>query len=479
MKAIFDFTNDVTQKTFLIDQALVLLKQDSPVLWVDGSVVNLTLSAQPVTENLFNFYFNKHYTKLWNDILISNRNFFYHKISNNKLHQNTIHEIVDIPEIDEIISQQIVTFLKDSSPCIIHTTSLRKKFITLANVLNSEVQTILSSYPITDVYVFNGRFLPEAITAKRANAANLALLYIETFSIDWKDRYWIFQRPVHSANYRSKVMVEFSSKIDSNELLKVSSAWLMDRKYGKSQKFTSHMTRLYNNESNNNKKLIVFFHSSEDELITTNLAKSPWVNQFTAIASLKEILNRNTDWKLIVRVHPNLSTKSKRERRKWNTFESEMSSPSVEFIPFDSPINSYDLISLASIVVTFGSTIGVEAVLAGKLSLLMSNAFHEPMNICRVVHNQEEIEMIMKSFLNRSEVPSAENIRAARIYAFFMAKAGNRLTEVVRHANRSAIKSETITVQNTKLSRPKMYSILKRFEGFIQNSVIRLYSCRC
>lgn len=479
MNVFFDFTNDATQRSFLIDHALTLLEQDLPVLWVDGSIVNLTLSAQPITEYLFSPFFHRSYAKLWNMTSTKYRNFTYRRISQNNFRHSVTNESIDIPNLDEIISQQIVTYLKDSSPCPRHTTSLLKKFHNLAKKVNSSICQILSDFPITDVYVYNGRFLPDAIAASRAKIGNLNVRYIETFAIDWKDRYWIFQRPVHSSDYRSELMMQHAESIGSDQLSEVGLDWFTNRKLGKTQNFTSKTGNKYKARFDGAQNLIVFFHSSEDELITTNLAKSAWENQFKAIESLKEIVSRNSDWKLIVRVHPNLSTKSKRERNKWRFFEEELSSDSIEFIPYDSSISSYDLMSYSSLVVTFGSTIGVEAVLDGKLSLLMSNAFHEPMGICRVVHNQAEIEEIIQSFSIQSQVPSMQSVRSAQIYAFFMASAGIRLSKVKRFMRDSILPREVLAVEEIEISKPKSYAVMKRLEGYIRNEIVSPYSCNC
>jgi hypothetical protein len=479
MNVFFDFTNDASQRAFLIDHALVLLERDLPVLWIDGSIVNLTLSAQPMTEYLFATFFHRSYAKLWNKTSTKNRNFTFHRISQDEFRNAIANESRDIPNLDDIISQQIVTYLRDSSPCPSHTTSLFRKFQNLANKVDYSVRKILTTYPITDVYVYNGRFLPDSIVASRAKKRNLNVRYIETFASDWKDRYWIFQSPVHSSDYRSEIMFQYAESVSSERLFDVSLDWFTDRKFGKSQNFTSRMKGEYRGSLNEAQKLIVFFHSSEDELITTNLAKSAWENQFKAIESLKEIVDRNSDWKLVVRVHPNLSTKSRQERKKWSFFGQKLSSESVEFIPFDSTINSYDLLSYAAIVVTFGSTIGVEAVLAGKLSLLMSNAFHEPMGICRVVDNQEEIENLIQSVSIQSQVPSIDSVRSAQIYAFFMANAGIRLSKVRHFITDSILSREVLAVQDIEIVKPKSYALIRRLEGYIRNEISSPYSCRC
>jgi hypothetical protein len=267
--------------------------------------------------------------------------------------------------------------------------------------------------------------------------------------------------------------------VDYQILKDVGSNWMSNRKTGVSQNFTSKMSSRYNSESNKRRKIIVFFHSSEDELVTTNLSKSPWVSQFHAIKVLKEIVLRNNEWKLVVRVHPNLSTKSIREIRKWSSFADDISMESVEVIPYNSRVNSYDLLDQASIVVTFGSTIGVEAVLAGKISLLMSNAFHEPMEICQTVRSESEIEDLIKLCTNDCLSPSHESQKNAYSYAYFMATGGITLREVGRKSVGSGITRSVYLFNGVNLSNTKLYSMSKRLEGFVRDKIIRPYTCAC
>jgi hypothetical protein len=479
MHIFFDFTNDTTQRAFLLDHALQLLKEGFEVLWVDGVTVNRILSAQPFTEFLFSRTFQRKYVNLWNHISHKNSNFRFIELFSKDFHDDARVNFEEMPNIEELIKHQIIIFQKDSEPCMKHSQKLVKSFRFLSYAIDTAVRRTLSEFPKASVYVFNGRFLPEAIVASRAKEHGFKLSFIETFAIDWRDRYWIFEQPVHSSEYRSEVMSRHSRDVDLQILKDVGSNWMLNRKTGVSQNFTSKMSSRYNSESNKRKKIIVFFHSSEDELVTTNLSKSPWVSQFHAIKVLKEIVLRNNEWKLVVRVHPNLSTKSIREIRKWSSFADDISMESVEVIPYNSQVNSYDLLDQASIVVTFGSTSGVEAVLAGKISLLMSNAFHEPMGICQTVRSESEIEDVIKLCTKDCQSPSHESKKNAYAYGYFMATAGISLSEVSRKSVGSGMTRPVYLLNGVNLSNTKLYSMSKRLEGFVRDKIIRPYTCAC
>ena len=66
------------------------------------------------------------------------------------------------------------------------------------------------------------------------------------------------------------------------------------------------------------------------------------------------------DFELFIRVHP-ISDKRKSlyDQIKWNKFHNEKN---IHVVPHDSPINSYELLDTANLVVTYGGNIALEAV---------------------------------------------------------------------------------------------------------------------
>ena len=116
-------------------------------------------------------------------------------------------------------------------------------------------------------------------------------------------------------------------------------------------------------------KTAVFFSSSFDEF----LAYGPmwnidnWSHQFEAFDLMMTILERQ-GYQLILRLHPNLISKSRKyfhnEVKEILTLQTKHNSLTIHW--HNSPVNSYDLVGQADLVIVERSTIGLEASLMGK-----------------------------------------------------------------------------------------------------------------
>lgn len=92
------------------------------------------------------------------------------------------------------------------------------------------------------IFIFNGRFYREKAIWKAAQDLGIKVKFIERFSPTWEDRYFEFERPVHSIEYRCSTMrnywTEFSSSKSESEAKDISEKWFVDRSQGVSQAFT-------------------------------------------------------------------------------------------------------------------------------------------------------------------------------------------------------------------------------------------------
>ena len=243
---------------------------------------------------------------------------------------------------------------------------------------------ILEDKKVEKVYLYNGRFLQERAVWDACIFLGITVVFFEKFHPNWTDRYFLFEKPTHSPEYRGSVMQNFGEQFkEENPKLfsEVGSKWFENRIIGKTQEFTSK--QIANNTLRLEKPYVVFFHSSEDELITTNLVSKSWGNQISALLALVEALGAENRYCLIVRAHPNLLHKSPKEIAIWRKLGKELESKYdwIRFVDSESPINSYALVKGSEFVVTVGSTLGVEAAYLRKKSILLGRALHESMGI--------------------------------------------------------------------------------------------------
>ena len=109
-------------------------------------------------------------------------------------------------------------------------------------------------------------------------------------------------------------MQDYGLRLQSSspeEFQSVGGKWFNDRQLGVSQNFTRYQNQKPILDTLGN--YVVFFHSSEDELITTDLTSISWGSQMEAINKLIKVVQDLQNLKLVIRIHPNLKYKSKKE----------------------------------------------------------------------------------------------------------------------------------------------------------------------
>jgi hypothetical protein len=120
---------------------------------------------------------------------------------------------------------------------------------------------------------------------------------------------------------------------------------------------------------------LVIFNSSEDEFAAIG---DEWRNPLypTQRDGLRRILDSLQGWKenfhVYLRIHPNLRKVDNEDTRA----VLQLSAPFLTVIPPDSPISTYALIARADRVLSFGSTVGIEAVYWGTPSILAGNSLY-------------------------------------------------------------------------------------------------------
>tara|TARA_Y100000591_G_C21812615_1_gene688810 strand:- start:1132 stop:1782 length:651 start_codon:yes stop_codon:yes gene_type:complete len=155
---------------------------------------------------------------------------------------------------------------------------------------------------------------------------------------------------------------------------------------------------------------IVFFTASEDEHESTKyqLTNLVWESQETAIKKLIKSLKFLKDFELFIRVHP-ISDKRKSlyDHTKWKKFHN---GNNIYVVSHDSPINSYELLDTANLVVTYGGNIALEAVYWGKNVITLRNAIYSQEKFIFEPKNFKELSnyiinlKFLKNQINRNKV---------------------------------------------------------------------------
>ena len=145
-----------------------------------------------------------------------------------------------------------------------------------------------------------------------------------------------------------------------------------------------------------------------------------------------------------MRVHPNLSKSDNSQTRFLEILDHEFGdrkSGNLEVIPASSSISTYDLIDACDLIITFGSTVGIEAVYRGRPSILMGKALYEDLGcVIRPNSHEDLIEILNHYVLFRSlpkaySLPDTQTLEIATIkYGFFFKQWGYPLEYVKFHS---------------------------------------------
>ena len=168
---------------------------------------------------------------------------------------------------------------------------------------------------------------------------------------------------------------------------------------------------------------VVIFNSSEDEYaaIGGEYDKTLYKNQTEAITRLCESTIGDKGIVLWLRIHPNLSKVHWTFAKKLLELESIF--PNVHVIPGTSPISSYALLDASDKVLSFGSTMGIEAAYWGKPSVLVGRCVYEKFGSVYAPRSHQEVVNLI---LNRNLLPLP--VEGALKIALFWKAGGSKIS---------------------------------------------------
>jgi hypothetical protein len=169
---------------------------------------------------------------------------------------------------------------------------------------------------------------------------------------------------------------------------------------------------------NHRKHNVAVYPSSEDEFAAIG---EEWENpiyedQLSALQKVIDDLQGTPDIHLYVRVHPNLKeVENTQTRGLWKLQDRD----GVTIIPADSPVSSYALLRASDCVLTFGSTMGIEATYWRKPSVLAGMSLYRRLGgTYRPKTHEEVLALLEESSL------SPKPIKPALKYGYYQATKG-------------------------------------------------------
>lgn len=202
----------------------------------------------------------------------------------------------------------------------------------------------------------------------------------------------------------------------------MASAWYEKRAAGQSLAWrsftdTQDLARLPNKWKNEQTN-IAFFVSSEDEFAAIpGWEYTYFQTQAEAIAHVCKYFASDARYAFYVRIHPNLRGLRNKTMQDLKNLEKQFSN--CEVIVPDSEISTYTLIKRANKVVSFGSTVGVEATYWQRPSILATNSFFRPLGVC---HTPDSLDEMVAMIADPSLSPKPQD--TALMYGYWTSTLG-------------------------------------------------------
>ncbi len=312
--------------------------------------------------------------------------------------------------IGEGLVSTIVSILQDSDPFPLNRNEERllNKIYISSMICIEATQLLLKENNYDTAVLFNGRYACEYAIKQVLKEQKINIFYHER---GWCENYYFFENYVpNDMSMRKKEILSLKLKFSNDEIDKLGKQFFKRRREGDgiswisfNKNHSNNISKILKNKIINNKKkgkkIISYFTSNEDEFISLEGIKEPfltWGNQFEAIKDLGRIC-RELNLYLIIRSHPNLQYKSIKENSRWSRLKEEIKKLNFEWINSYEKESSYELINNSDLIITGGSTIGVEAVAMGKPSLVITECHYD--NIFESIlfcQNKTELLNILK-----------------------------------------------------------------------------------
>lgn len=280
--------------------------------------------------------------------------------------------------------------------------------------VTAATERMLSQCP-SDVYaLFNGRmFDTRGFIRKAVEIGNgTCLSYEVKFDATTQEKRKIFFTNALPHNITENARIfnmhweEALGKSSLSELTNVGGAYFERRRSGQKTDdpnvYTTRQVKGALPESwSERERNFVFFNSSEDEFASIDKEYDQYKYLPTQCDVIRRVakLAKEVDptIRIYLRIHPNLASVDFDYHHEFMHLDKEFDNITV--VPASSPISTYALIDNAEKVLVSGSTVGIEAVYAGRPVILLGPAIYRFLGGCYVPDDDTQLKVLLKDRL--------------------------------------------------------------------------------
>ena len=324
---------------------------------------------------------------------------------------NTIEELQDYYynnfDVGYATCSSVVSSLRDPRPNMQEQQRLVRRYLLSAIGIYRAILNFIEKEKPDKFYVFNGRFAQVKAVLRACQKKEIDCYIHERGSN--KDRFYLVKNATpHELNYVKGKMDEMWLEADKGEAAEEAREYYNQRVKGEDQHWKSFTGMQKKGVLPENwdpqKRNIAIFPSSEDEFVSIarDFKNRIYPNQFEGIKQIVDSMHPEADLHFYIRLHPNMAGTTNKSSQAYFNFQAK----NATLILPDSSISSYSLMAASDKVITFGSTMGVEATYWGKPSILMGVMFYEDLDCVYTPQSHTELCELLKSKL---EPKSKEN----------------------------------------------------------------------
>lgn len=308
--------------------------------------------------------------------------------------------------------------------CLANDYDLILTFLRRAMRAKNIFEEILTEYKFNLVVLFNGRFADLRPVLRICQQRGIPCCTHER--VFMLNRYGLFYNVYpHDLSYMKKIIMTHyeQAAITEKEKCEIAANWYLARMAGEAQGDVSFITRQKAGKIpylDSNKINIAIFNTSEDEFAAIEEYVNPvYKDQNDALWHLATDGNINARIHFFLRMHPNLQGVNNSQTQ----CIAKLPGSRITVIPADSDISSYDLLKACNGVITFGSTVGIEACFLGIQSILIGESSYGDLGGCIKPYSHEKVVSIINN-LGAYAVSPERLYKASMIYGYFAATFG-------------------------------------------------------
>ncbi len=265
--------------------------------------------------------------------------------------------------------------------------------------LYTETKSYIQKYGINIVGAFNGRFFDSSAIIKAAKDSN-----IDYFVYDMNrscSQYYFTNCSLHDIKANQEKALSFY-KVDCNDHINSANSYYLKRRNGErtyEKSYTSGQLKNSLPKNISDKKVIGIYPSSDDEY--RYLGEDFQLKCLEQVKEIKDLaiylINHSNQYKLVIRMHPNMSSMSLISINKYLALESLQNIILIQ--PLDKT-DTYALLDHSDIIIGFCSSIISEAAYYGKKTILlgpspyiglgMGNEFESGVEAAKFISDQKE-----------------------------------------------------------------------------------------